>query len=47
MSADDTDTIDYFKSRGIARATAFFLPHIKAGMNLLDCGCGLVLFRRY
>ena len=29
MSADDTDTIDYFKSRGIAREAAFFLPHVK------------------
>src|SRR4026208_1659943 len=30
-----------FMSRGPAAShAAFFLPHLKSGMRLLDCGCG-------
>jgi ubiquinone/menaquinone biosynthesis C-methylase UbiE len=30
----------YMKRRHAARDAAFFLPHLKPGMKLLDCGCG-------
>ena len=26
--------------RSIAKEAAFFLPHLRSGMSLLDCGCG-------
>lgn len=29
-----------FARRSAAREAAFFLPHLRAGMKLLDCGCG-------
>ena len=40
MPTDDAENIRYFQSRGIAREAAFFLPHVRSGMTLLDCGCG-------
>ena len=40
MSTDDADTIRYLQSRGAAREAAFFLPYVRQGMTLLDCGCG-------
>jgi SAM-dependent methyltransferase len=30
----------YMTRRHAARDAAFFLPHLKPGMRLLDCGCG-------
>ena len=33
-------TIQHYTRRTVARQAAFFLPHLKSGMTLLDCGCG-------
>ena len=30
----------FLQKRTAAREAGFFLPHLRAGMNLLDCGCG-------
>lgn len=30
----------WFARRTAARDAAFFLPHLRSGMRLLDCGCG-------
>ncbi|MCH8063007.1 MAG: methyltransferase domain-containing protein [Chloroflexi bacterium] len=30
----------YMATRSAGRQAAFFLPYMKAGMSLLDCGCG-------
>jgi ubiquinone/menaquinone biosynthesis C-methylase UbiE len=32
--------VRYMMRRHAARDAAFVLPHLKPGMNLLDCGCG-------
>ena len=32
--------VRYMTRRHAARDAAFLLPHLKPGMNLLDCGCG-------
>ena len=36
----DSKFVDYLEGRTIANDAAFFLPHLKTGANLLDCGCG-------
>ncbi|MBI1914208.1 MAG: methyltransferase domain-containing protein [Planctomycetes bacterium] len=33
-------TADFFRARRAATHAAFFLPHLRAGMRLLDGGCG-------
>ena len=33
-------TIAQFQRRTAAREAGFLLPHLSAGMRLLDCGCG-------
>lgn len=33
-------TTQYFSSRTAKRQAAFLLPHLRAGMRILDCGCG-------
>ncbi len=36
----DSNTLHQFIQREALREAAFFTPYLKAGMNLLDCGCG-------
>lgn len=36
----DAATIDFFHRRRAASHAAFFLPWLRPGMTLLDCGCG-------
>ena len=36
----DAATIDFFQRRRAASHAAFFIPHLRPGMTLLDCGCG-------
>jgi ubiquinone/menaquinone biosynthesis C-methylase UbiE len=36
----DCATAGFFSDRRAATHAAFFLPHLKSGMTLLDCGCG-------
>ena len=33
-------TVQHHATRTAAQQAAFFLPHLRAGMSLLDCGCG-------
>jgi ubiquinone/menaquinone biosynthesis C-methylase UbiE len=35
-----TGDLDWFRTRSLATAAAFFAPYLKPGMSLLDCGCG-------
>jgi ubiquinone/menaquinone biosynthesis C-methylase UbiE len=35
-----TTTEDWNASRRIATSAGFFVPHLRPGMRLLDCGCG-------
>jgi ubiquinone/menaquinone biosynthesis C-methylase UbiE len=32
--------VDYLESRKVSKDAAFFVPHIKSVMSLIDCGCG-------
>ena len=32
--------VQHLANRTVAHYAAFFLPHLRAGMSLLDCGCG-------
>lgn len=36
----DAATLDFFHHRRAASHATFFLPHVRPGMTLLDCGCG-------
>ena len=36
----DAATIDFFHRRRAASHAAFFIPWLRPGMTLLDCGCG-------
>lgn len=36
----DSATTDFFHYRRAASHAAFFLPYVRPGMTLLDCGCG-------
>jgi ubiquinone/menaquinone biosynthesis C-methylase UbiE len=33
-------TVQYQANRTVARQATFFLPHLRPGMRVLDCGCG-------
>ena len=35
-----SSTTQLFSGRNADREAAFFLPHVKPGISLLDCGCG-------
>ena len=39
--ADSTVATDLFSRRTAASHAAFFLPNLRSGMSLLDCGCGV------
>ena len=36
----DAATLEFFQRRRAASHAAFFIPHLRPGMTLLDCGCG-------
>ena len=36
----DAATLEFFQRRRAASHAAFFTPHLRPGMTLLDCGCG-------
>jgi ubiquinone/menaquinone biosynthesis C-methylase UbiE len=40
MTEQYTNDVDWFANRSIASSAGFFLPHIRQGVSLLDCGCG-------
>jgi ubiquinone/menaquinone biosynthesis C-methylase UbiE len=39
--ADSSAVLRLVASRTADKQAAFFLPHLRSGMELLDCGCGL------
>ena len=40
LGYDSSATTSYHSSRTVTSNAAFFLPYLKKGMTLLDCGCG-------
>jgi ubiquinone/menaquinone biosynthesis C-methylase UbiE len=40
LGYDSSATTSYHSSRSAPSYAAFFLPHLKSGISLLDCGCG-------
>jgi ubiquinone/menaquinone biosynthesis C-methylase UbiE len=38
---DSTVATDHMSRRAAASHAAFFLPYLRSGMSLLDCGCGV------
>src|SRR5262245_892986 len=39
-TADNNPSIRHHGRRTAEKQAAFFLPHLRSGMKLLDCGCG-------
>jgi ubiquinone/menaquinone biosynthesis C-methylase UbiE len=39
--ADQQAQVAYTQVRRAARWVPFLLPHVRSGMRLLDCGCGV------
>src|SRR6516164_9500258 len=39
--ADHQAQVEYTRVRRAARWVPFLLPHVRSGMRLLDCGCGV------
>ena len=35
-----TNAVDFMSKRSLESHGAFFIPHLKEGMTVLDCGCG-------
>ena len=36
----ESEVMHYIQSRTAEKEARFFLPHLRSGMSLLDCGCG-------
>jgi ubiquinone/menaquinone biosynthesis C-methylase UbiE len=36
----DPKMVAYLETRSARKDAAFLVPHLRAGMSLLDCGCG-------